>query len=535
MSWLDRRIGDPWSSFSNHFYACLPSRDKKRLTSPQLTQSFRHLLFFLSSGTFPNASLVKTWRHVILPSYQSLSECLCVVDAIQRWLMTASLFDDLTHILLLTPTQVMVKERISVTCSKQHRSFVASGRTTIVEFFCLGEKRKLLLRPAIVSWDFSWISKFPIGLPWLFFFAVEDFSFSRKINSWCKTKPVIQPFNLQFSTMVSLCECRLFNRPFAFDELSKNPAKKKIKFTRAFQFLQLLLIQRVYRLDLITCSAIRRSLKYQQQQQNYQVFLGGSCNPTTWRHDQAIPYFQSRSVSFYNPQVADWTPDLVEIEHRAKKLAPLLFFVIDHDTRALASIVEVCYLAARGRSIIVVMNSMPDKNSTKFIQHKSGNDTKDDEGDYENACEARQTLRHLLRTVHIPVFDNVRLALDCAAYILETTKRTVAHNCAINEEIDGEQGNRDWMMSDRKQLPLFFSLDVVSPLPSSLTDGRDLRSSSVVFIRSISNKTAFDTPDEFYRQMRQSEMTPSSPGVVLSRYNGVVSSSSRVDSLVQWH
>jgi len=34
---------------------------------------------------------------------------------------------------------------------------------------------------------------------------------------------------------------------------------------------------------------------------SYDVFLGGSCNPTTWRKDLAIPYLQDAGVSFYNP------------------------------------------------------------------------------------------------------------------------------------------------------------------------------------------------------------------------------------------
>ncbi len=72
--------------------------------------------------------------------------------------------------------------------------------------------------------------------------------------------------------------------------------------------------------------------------------------------------------------------DLVEIEHRAKELAGLLFFVIDHSTRSLAAIAEVSYLASCGRNIIVVLNPMPDdKDQTNFIQQKN---------DYENVCEA---------------------------------------------------------------------------------------------------------------------------------------------------
>lgn len=253
--------------------------------------------------------------------------------------------------------------------------------------------------------------------------------------------------------MASIFECPFFHRTLTIDDISKKPHCKNLKFKRAFQFLQLLLIQRVYGIDVITCPSARRStrhskreqaLEQDQQSNNYQVFLGGSCNPTTWRHDQAIPYFQSRSVSFYNPQRPDWTPDLIEIEHRAKELAPLLFFVIDHDTRALASIVEVCYLAARGRNIIVVMNSMPEKDYTKFILNKHSTVEKDDKDDYDNVCEARRMLRTLLRNISIPVFDNVRLALECAAFILETTKRSVTNHSAfnaINDEEDSDQGN----------------------------------------------------------------------------------------------
>lgn len=32
-----------------------------------------------------------------------------------------------------------------------------------------------------------------------------------------------------------------------------------------------------------------------------EVFLGGSCNPTTWRADVAIPALKDLGISFYNP------------------------------------------------------------------------------------------------------------------------------------------------------------------------------------------------------------------------------------------
>lgn len=88
-----------------------------------------------------------------------------------------------------------------------------------------------------------------------------------------------------------------------------------------------------------------------------EVFLGGSCNPTTWRADVAIPTLQNLGISFYNPQVSDWTPDLIELEHRAKEKARVLFFVIDSETRASAGTIEVAYLAGQNaRHLVLVLH-----------------------------------------------------------------------------------------------------------------------------------------------------------------------------------
>ena len=75
--------------------------------------------------------------------------------------------------------------------------------------------------------------------------------------------------------------------------------------------------------------------------QGDQVFLGGSCNPTTWRRDVTIPVFEALGVTFYNPQVDDWHPGLVKLEAEAKAAAPVQLYVIDDATRALASMIEV--------------------------------------------------------------------------------------------------------------------------------------------------------------------------------------------------
>ncbi|VDL60320.1 unnamed protein product, partial [Hymenolepis diminuta] len=31
------------------------------------------------------------------------------------------------------------------------------------------------------------------------------------------------------------------------------------------------------------------------------VFLGGACNPTTWRKDVAIPFLEEKGIPYFNP------------------------------------------------------------------------------------------------------------------------------------------------------------------------------------------------------------------------------------------
>lgn len=119
-----------------------------------------------------------------------------------------------------------------------------------------------------------------------------------------------------------------------------------------------------------------------------EVFLGGSCNPTTWRADVAIPLLNKLNISFYNPvssrcsssasnrsdendfeicfffysilskwlqQVSEWTPDLIELEHRAKEKARVLFFVIDSETRASAATIEAGNISGMSSQHLVLV------------------------------------------------------------------------------------------------------------------------------------------------------------------------------------
>jgi hypothetical protein len=50
------------------------------------------------------------------------------------------------------------------------------------------------------------------------------------------------------------------------------------------------------------------------------VFLGGSCNPTTWRLAIAIPAFSKHGIKYYNPQVLL----IALIEHLSRYTGTLL-------------------------------------------------------------------------------------------------------------------------------------------------------------------------------------------------------------------
>lgn len=47
------------------------------------------------------------------------------------------------------------------------------------------------------------------------------------------------------------------------------------------------------------------------------VFLGGTCNNTTWR-DKLIPMLEEAGIDYFNPVVEDWTEDCQAEEERQK-------------------------------------------------------------------------------------------------------------------------------------------------------------------------------------------------------------------------
>ncbi|XP_064649225.1 uncharacterized protein LOC135501216 isoform X2 [Lineus longissimus] len=145
---------------------------------------------------------------------------------------------------------------------------------------------------------------------------------------------------------------------------------------------------------------------------NFQVFLGGACNPTQWRTTEAIPFLKQHCITYYNPQVPNWTPELVEIEDQAKHIAEVLLFVINNKTRCIASLVEAAYLAGCGRQLLLVL--IPLVGPEIVIAGETISKT-----DLESLQRGHEFLHDLVERCGLPVFADIPTALQCTAHVLQ--------------------------------------------------------------------------------------------------------------------
>lgn len=142
------------------------------------------------------------------------------------------------------------------------------------------------------------------------------------------------------------------------------------------------------------------------------VFLGGSCNPTTWRTEVAIPYFRQAQVNFYNPQVQTWRPELIEEENRAKSDAGILLFVIDNQTRGVSALIELAELVAGNRILVCVLKEFirPDSRICgQMIGVK----------EYQELRHAQLVIKCLMERRGVPVFSNLPEALGYCANLIK--------------------------------------------------------------------------------------------------------------------
>jgi hypothetical protein len=97
---------------------------------------------------------------------------------------------------------------------------------------------------------------------------------------------------------------------------------------------------------------------------NENIFLGGTCNDSTWRErlikDLKVPYF--------NPVVDDWTEDAQKEEDEQRKNAKFVLFVITPLMKGCFSIAEVvdCSNKRPKTTLFCVLNKDNEKEFEKF-------------------------------------------------------------------------------------------------------------------------------------------------------------------------
>ncbi|KUF90858.1 hypothetical protein AM588_10008200 [Phytophthora nicotianae] len=143
------------------------------------------------------------------------------------------------------------------------------------------------------------------------------------------------------------------------------------------------------------------------------VFLGGSCNPTTWRHDVAMPMLDAAHVHYFNPQVDEWFEELIQIEAKAKETAQIVLMVVDGLTRSIVCINEAVEYICRGRKVMLVVDDI-EEGTEVAGKVLSKTELADLNG-------ARQCLRDLAHRRGVGLFPDVAAAIEgCIAYLTQT-------------------------------------------------------------------------------------------------------------------
>lgn len=74
------------------------------------------------------------------------------------------------------------------------------------------------------------------------------------------------------------------------------------------------------------------------------IGLFGTCGNTTWRKEMFIPAYEQmglvNGVDFFNPQVADWKPELAQIEAEHLAEDSIILFPVTKETYGTGSLAE---------------------------------------------------------------------------------------------------------------------------------------------------------------------------------------------------
>ena len=70
------------------------------------------------------------------------------------------------------------------------------------------------------------------------------------------------------------------------------------------------------------------------------VFLGGTCNESTWRNRMEI-YLHKEGIEYFNPVVPDWTEECMKQEIHERKICDFVLYTVTPKMTGVYSIAEV--------------------------------------------------------------------------------------------------------------------------------------------------------------------------------------------------
>lgn len=127
------------------------------------------------------------------------------------------------------------------------------------------------------------------------------------------------------------------------------------------------------------------------------VFLGGTCNESTWR-ERLISKLDKLKVNPFNPVVDDWTPECQKKEEQEKKISDYRLYCITPLMTGVFSIAEV----------VDDSNKFPEKTILVVL-------FKDDGKSFDKGqIKSLQAVMRMVKKNGGVVFDNL---VDCSMYL----------------------------------------------------------------------------------------------------------------------
>ena len=101
------------------------------------------------------------------------------------------------------------------------------------------------------------------------------------------------------------------------------------------------------------------------------VFLGGTCNGSTWR-DELIPMLDSEKVSAFNPVVEHWDEKAQAEEDFHKENDDIMLYVFTPEFKGIYSAFEVAMLSCQrpGSVVCCILDERDGKKYKKHLFHK---------------------------------------------------------------------------------------------------------------------------------------------------------------------